>query len=424
MGMPVLTRSALGSRLSTSVCDQALSSATNFGLAAVAARWLAPSGFGAFAVALSVASFGLALQRGLVGEPLLAYCSEDSEDALTSMRNGIRTAVLGSLVGAALAVVIALAAPPIARDLLYLGYCLPVLLTQDALRYAAFARTEPGRALLSDSLWAITELVMVPVAWHFLGHRASSLFLAWAVGAAVAIVPLAVRYAGYQPLTVSAARTWLTSTRELSHWLFAQVLLSHVIIQAVLLTLAARFGAAAAGGYRATQTLVMPIAVAMTGAQAFLVPHAIRAGWAQRGSRVVLRLSLLLASLVVPVALCAWLVAPAVVRVVYGAEYAPYSDMLPLFAAALTIQASGAPLVAVLRARRDGRGLFGVQVAAAVVGALGITVVASALTAFFMAVVYLLMSAALAITSAVRVTNASSISTDRAITSEFDAAVA
>ena len=134
------------------VVDQALSSGSNFLLSLVLVRSVSPHSFGAFGIALVTFHAVLSLSRTQVSEPLVIRFSNSSdEDWKRASRSSTGFALTLGVLGASGMVIFGLfTAGALRTSLLTLAIFLPVLLVQDAWRFAFFAQGRPARAAAND----------------------------------------------------------------------------------------------------------------------------------------------------------------------------------------------------------------------------------------------------------------------------------
>lgn len=161
-GRPLRTRTAV----LCSVTDQGVAALTNIAVLVVAARQSTAAGFAVFSVAYAVFTVLLGLFTAYVGQALVLERGE-----ATAVRTACRSAVAftgcaSAGVGAAAVVVLWPVAEtggrPLAAGLLGLALVLPVVLTQDCLRYAFSALRLPHLALAADLLRLVAAVTVLP----------------------------------------------------------------------------------------------------------------------------------------------------------------------------------------------------------------------------------------------------------------------
>ncbi|EST31786.1 hypothetical protein N566_20515, partial [Streptomycetaceae bacterium MP113-05] len=172
-----------------SVADQGVAALTNIAVLVVAARQSTAAGFAVFSLVYTVFTVLLGLSSAYVGQALVLECGQPRQ-VRTACRSAVAfTAAASSVLGVSGAVVLWLLTAggrhPLAAGMLALCLVLPVLLTQDVLRYAFSALRRPRRALAADLLRltaAVPLLALQP-------EQASParLMLAWGVSALPAL---------------------------------------------------------------------------------------------------------------------------------------------------------------------------------------------------------------------------------------------
>ncbi|MGH3568964.1 MAG: hypothetical protein ACRDRH_23645, partial [Pseudonocardia sp.] len=238
-------------RLSWSLADQILASATNFALMVVVARAVSAAEFGVFAVVTAGFVLAVFVSRGVGADPLVVrYTGASDADWSAAVRASL-AAVLS--VGIAGALMIASLAMLVGGGLHHVALVsatiLPGVLLQDHVRYACFSRGRPVQAFLNDLLWAVLQLAATAAALAH-GVRSIPLLLAlWGLsGTCAALVGLV--QLGHGP-DLTRVRWWFREHRELWRAHVAENGLMQATNVAVLGLVAAVAGAAAAGGIRA-----------------------------------------------------------------------------------------------------------------------------------------------------------------------------
>jgi hypothetical protein len=307
MGSGLRQRSS--SRAAWTAVDQALSSASNFGVAFVAARLLDPREFGAFGVGFAVYLIALGVSRSVATDPLVLRFSATYDPK--AERAALGTA-LGVGLGAALAVATAATAVagPLGQALLAFATVLPALLLQDAVRFAAFARGEPRWAAASDGAWVLTEAAALwAVRSAPMDARLGLVVLAWGGSAAMGVVmPLLVWRV--RPSLASAAR-WLRTNAVLARRFAGEFAVTVGAGQLAVFSVAPLAGVAQAGALRAGQVLLGPLNVLFMACTQYAVPEGVRLR--RRDPRALRPAAFVLGALLVGAAVlvgAAWAVAP------------------------------------------------------------------------------------------------------------------
>lgn len=366
------TGGLLGSwaHLARGLADQAVSSGTNFLTSLLTARLLAPAEYGQVVIAMTVGVLALAAGRASVGSVLLAVepVAERGAgrrlvaDALSvSLLIGVGAAVLGLAIG--------FLPVPAAAAITAVAVWIPGVVVQDALRYAAFRDSAPGRALLLDVVWALAQGCAVVVLLGAGQVGVTTLIGAWGVGALVsALVGL---WLARPTLALAGARRWLRRTRAMRGWYAGQEVLSQMHVQVVIWTTGAMLGTSDVGGLRAVQTLVMmPASSALVAMQSLIVPAMARR--AANGDlaglrRSTVRLTWLFGGCAALLGLVACLTRQPFVEGVFTSRFAAYTPLM--FPVALTAVGFGltTPVSAACRALQDGRAVFALQASFTVV---------------------------------------------------------
>jgi O-antigen/teichoic acid export membrane protein len=350
------------------VVDQGFSSITNFATTLLAARIADPDRFGTLALALSVTFMVMILARGLTAEPIMTSCPRlDGAPLRAAERDAIAlAAALGLLVGVGVA---ASSLIPVhaTQDFAWVAACIPFILVQDALRYVGFARRRPQDALVMDVVWAVVQLGVTLALLAAGTLTLQGVIAGWGCGAAVSCVAgaavLGLRRFG-------SPRRWLRTTRSYSAWVLPQLVVSQATDQGGSLLVAAVFGTATFGGFRAVQMFVRPAFVFMMAMQAVLVPSLTRR-LVRSGAAEVMRVSTRLGAVIGGIALAGGIVVAAFAtpftRLVFGPAYAGYAGLLLPFAASSVFHSCSVVPSSALRAFQCGRRILLVQAAASVV---------------------------------------------------------
>jgi len=262
--------------MSWAVADQAVSSGTNFFLAAAMARALNAQGFGAFAVALTAYVFAQGVARALCGEPAMIMLSARPPDETSRAVAGVASVAM--IVGLCFAGILVLAAVAfqgaVGAGLLVLGAGLPLLLLQDCWRHVAFARGTPVEALKNDLVWAFVQVPCL-VALIFLGTSSLPVLMAsWVLAAGVAAL-IGTRQFDARP-SLWAAREWIALSRPLSGRLAAEFVAQSGSAQVALSLIGVVVGVEAFGAIRGAIVLLGPMNALLLAATGAAIPEAVR----------------------------------------------------------------------------------------------------------------------------------------------------
>ena len=262
------------------LADQACSSISNLALSVALAHVSGPDEFGSFGIAFAVYLAALSVGRGAVGQVETLRVSAMSGD---EAREAVGAASAASvMVGSTVGVVVVAAGIPFGGTtgpmLCILGLLMPVLLLQDALRYAGFALHRPHVALANDLAWLVVQLVLFGILLLADWRDPAQLFAAWAAGSTAGVV------AGV--ILLRAVPGWRRGLRWFRRFgslirslLTEQAFLSGVAHGASLLV-GVVSGAAAVGSLRAVQTAFGPVTAFNTGLSLAVTPRAARR-WAE-----------------------------------------------------------------------------------------------------------------------------------------------
>lgn len=174
-------------RIAASVADQGVAALTNITVVIFAARQSTAEGFAAFAVVYTVFALLLGAFTAYVGQALVlrrtglaAHCRGAARFTLAA----------SAALGAVLALTASALPGPLPAALVCLGLVLPVVLTQDGLRYAFSALRRPGLALAADLLRLLGAVVLLSA--QPAGSGAARLILVWGLSAVPALLLAAV----------------------------------------------------------------------------------------------------------------------------------------------------------------------------------------------------------------------------------------
>lgn len=263
-------------RAGWSLANQGVSSATNIGIAIVAARALDPRSFGAFGLALAVYTLIVGISRSLVTDPLLVrYSARSTTDNTVAAGRAAGSAVAFGLLAATVVAGSALVLGGEAGEALRaLAVVLPGLLLQDAWRHCFFAAARPAKAVANEVGWAGFQVVAVVVLAAG-GHLTLTwLVLAWGLSGTMAGL-FGCLQTRSRPV-LGAAWTWVAEHRDLGARYLLDFLSAAGASQVALFGLGVVAGLPALGAVRAGQIFFGPINVVFTGILLVLVPEGVR----------------------------------------------------------------------------------------------------------------------------------------------------
>jgi len=334
--------------------DQAIASATTFGLTLAVARGTGPAGVGALAIAWAAFLVLLGAQRALLIEPFLTRASSRVSDE-RALGGSLVLSVAGGLAGtvAFAAVGVAGGASASTGFAAFAPWIAP-LMAQNLLRTAAFRWASGAVAASGSAVFLGTFAVLV---LGGMNGSVRSIVTAWGVGAAASMLWLffvGKRPGGLAPR--AAARWWRSEQLRFGGWLVAGVLATAVFSYGLLGGLAAISGTADVGGYRVIESVFSPLsllAVALANPGIRAVRHSF-----QDRPAAALTLAWKISGVAV-LCMVAYAVvvgsAQDLVFRLFGEEFSAYSDLILPIALAQTLIAAAIGPETLLRAARKGR---------------------------------------------------------------------
>lgn len=270
-------RSQVARRAGWGVADQALSSLTNFAVGVFVARELGAAQFGAFSLAFATYLVALNAARGLATDPLVVRFSDAStiawrRAAAAATATGLST---GAVIGVACLLAGLLLKSAGGAAFLALGAMLPLLMLQDAWRYAFFAAKRGRDAFLNDLAWAFFLVPFIAVATTVAQPRVQWFIIAWGAAAAAAgIIGVAQARVLPRPSLVTA---WVRTHHDLGIRYVTENISFSVASQLRLYGLGAISGLAAVGALRGAELLLGPVNLIIMGIGGLMaVPEAAR----------------------------------------------------------------------------------------------------------------------------------------------------
>jgi len=256
--------------------DQALSSLTNFILAIAVARSAGTTAFGVFSLVFATYLVCLSLSRAVATEPLsVRYSAVGPDDWRRGTGAATGTAlVVGAIAGFACLIGGFVIGGSAGTTLAVLGVGLPLLLLQDAWRYAFFATRRGAAAFGNDMLWAIVlgaGLVVLMVE----DVASMDAFIAvWAIGAGVGAF-FGVIQSGVVPRP-DRVMAWRREHADIAPRFAAEALVISGTQYATVALIGLFTGLAVVGTVRAGYVLMNAVHVATYGIQLFAIPEAVR----------------------------------------------------------------------------------------------------------------------------------------------------
>lgn len=310
--------------------DQLLSSATNFGSAALAAGLLSTVAFGAYAMAVTVYLFALTVVRAWSGLTVLMYAPGELPSTKLSMTSSaFKLSVgLGAAVGALTIIAAAMfRGSELGPSLVVVGIAMPALLGHDALRLGLIATERPERAVISDLTWLIISFGLL-MALRLTDTASGPLALAaWGAGS---VAGIAVAGGIRSVWRAADVLSWVRQVRVAAVPLSLEAAIASVGGFVMLITLiTARFGLDSGGSVRAAQVIMGPTVVACTAIMLHaqpLISRDVRRGRPVR--HAVVRSTLLSIGLTIGWLVVALATPRALGTRVFGVSWDPATDVL------------------------------------------------------------------------------------------------
>lgn len=257
------------------VADQLISSATNFLIMGVAAKWGTTSEFATFGVAFTMYILVLWIARSLVGEPFVVRftTAAESEQRRAGTQALSAAFVTGSVFGG-LMIGFWLVSGPEWQSLAVMGFVMPALMTQDACRYLLLASGRPRDAAMNDAIWLALQCAALGA--MALGARDEfSLLAAIFGGAAGVAAAVGLRQFGAR-VNLRKWRAWFRDCGELGRPFLYEVLGISAMPQITLLIIAGLGSVVTVGAMRAAFLLLGPPSVVCAGILLVGMPEAAR----------------------------------------------------------------------------------------------------------------------------------------------------
>jgi O-antigen/teichoic acid export membrane protein len=275
-----LRRLRLSPRVYWSVADQAFSSVSNLAFVVVVARSVGVEAFGEFAIAYLLYALLLGSLRAVGGEILLLRSREAREetrvDCARLLGLSLRAGLLAGLVAAPAGLVIG---GVLGNSLAAFALVLPILLTQDALRYCLFALETPARAAGNDLIWLLVQALVTSAVLLLGDITPVKAILAWAAGAAVATI-VGLRQAALVPARRDVT-SWISEDRARVGGFFGDFSLQIGAGYLAISLVALIDGVRGVAGVRGAMIMFAPLDSLFAGVRIFTLPalaDALRSG--------------------------------------------------------------------------------------------------------------------------------------------------
>jgi hypothetical protein len=259
------------------ICDQALSSLTNFLLGIFIARATGPRDLGAFSLVFATYVMMLNVSQALGTEPLVvrhaAFSDRKGWDRQASLALGIPIAV-GIAAGLGSLLMAWATSGPLRETFLALVLTFPGLLLQDSWRAVFFAGRRPAAAFANDLIWAVA-LCLGLLAIQLTGHvTVFWVTLMWG-GAATLAAAVGIVQARVVPKPLRA-RGWLRLHRDLAPKYLGELTIGASAEPLAFWGIGAVTGLVAVGAIRGAQMLLGPLYVSIIGFRLAVLPEAVR----------------------------------------------------------------------------------------------------------------------------------------------------
>lgn len=293
-------------RVAWGLLDQVASSAANLVVVVLAARYLTPTGFGAFSVAFALCLMAVMVLRGVGSEPLASAYAGSPPSALKRVVGVAGSATVASSLLVALPVLVVVwltwghLPASVASALVAACLVIPGLALQDYLRYALIVAGRARGAFVNDLTWCVIQIPLMIAAATWWGSPAA-LVAAWGIaGFLCAALGLAqVRTVLRGP---RAVLRWFGEQRKLWPWFTLDNITYQASNFGLVLVISFLASLADVGALRAAMTAFAPLTVVSRGLVGVLVPELARG---RADARVVRRRSVAAGGVLFVLA-CVW----------------------------------------------------------------------------------------------------------------------
>lgn len=254
------------------LCDQGISSLTNFGLVIVAARMLSVQDFGLFTTAYLVYLVAVGVVQALVGQELVLL-KKSSASRVVAIRSALQFISVAAIPPAVILVVVGMAVPSLGASFVVLGCLFPLLMLQEVFRCAASFLRAPQLALAGDLAWLL--LLVCSFAVILLSDEMSKtpglLVVAWALPGALSVAVM------YMPLAASLGKARVVWRRYLDRgFLGHRFVWEYFLVSATqnisVLSLGVLASPAVVGALRGVTTLYGPLRTVFNTVSSFGTP--------------------------------------------------------------------------------------------------------------------------------------------------------
>ena len=345
--------------------DQAIYSATNFGLAVLVAGVAGGHTFGAFAAGYVAYTLLLGTVEALTAEVFtVVYGARGRREMDDALRAAAGAALLLGLVTAGTAALVAaIVRGALGSVLVAFAVFLPALFVQDVWRFAFFAEGRPQSAACNDFVWGVVQATFVGVLVATDHVTVIALIVAWGASGAIAAL-LGGLQAGAVP-SLRRGPGWLRTNAHFGARFAGEFLLLYGSAQVVLASVGFTRGLEQLARLRVAQLAFGPLQTLLNAARVALTAVVIRARAlsADRAVRLAAGIScgLALAALLWAVAVLA--VPDHVGRTLLGSSWIEGRTILPAMAVTNVAVALGFGPLVFLRASMAARRTFATRAA-------------------------------------------------------------
>ena len=325
--------------------DQALVSGCNFLTAVVLARALGPNAFGVYSLLWTGVLLAVALHYSAVITPMMSLGPALPDDERGSYYHGAFSQHLVLTIGfTALAVLSTITGDQLVeRDLAAFRTVIPLIVAafvwQEYVRRYCFAVQRPRRAFVADLLRSGGQLVVVVAMWR-MGISELSVML-WGIAICAALGSLPMIGLGLRWRHDSAL--WHRHL-HFSKWMVGGDVVRWFSGNLFLVATGAVIGASAAGAFRAAQQLCGPLQILLQ-ALANIIPVRLAASFGRGGTEALRQntgqMTRVIAAVTLPVVALLAVAPEPLVVLFFGAEFAPYANLVPWFALATGLMVAG-----------------------------------------------------------------------------------
>ncbi|WP_103884149.1 MATE family efflux transporter [Actinacidiphila yanglinensis] len=340
--------------VASSVADQGVAAFTNIIVLVVAARLSSAAGFSVFSMVYMIFTVLLGVNVSYVGQALVL--ERGSRRVRAACRSAVAfTATASAVLGWGMAAALLFVHGSTARGLAVLGLVLPVVLTQDGMRYCFSALRLPHLALAADTLRLLVAVPALAVQPH--GTGAVRLVAVWGVSGVPALLVGAVllrRRLRPAPGEVRPPVDIRSYVRRghLGQRFVVEFGVGNATSQLAVVGLGLFAAPLAVGALRGATTLFGPMNVLFNSATAFGPPLLNRVRGTDRKVRATAALAVMLAGVAVAWTAVLMLLPPHAGRALLGDTWAASSALLPASGSQYACIALGTSALLTLRVLR------------------------------------------------------------------------